>query len=62
MPIENLKKAIDFTSEEKKVISSFDMPADAFIPLLLSLRDGGDLSYSAENIKMIADRLDYRLR
>ena len=42
MPIENLKKTIDFTSAEKKLISSFDIPADAFIPLLLSLRDGGD--------------------
>ncbi|MFH1323064.1 MAG: hypothetical protein ABIH80_04450 [Methanobacteriota archaeon] len=54
MPIENLKKTIDFTRAEKKLISSFDIPADAFIPLLLSLRDGGDLSYSAENIKTIA--------
>jgi predicted metalloprotease len=54
MPIENLKKTIDFTSAEKKLISSFDIPADAFIPFLLSLRDGGDWSYSAENIKTIA--------
>jgi predicted metalloprotease len=54
MPLENLKKTIDFTSAEKKLISSFDIPADAFIPLLLSLRDGGDWSYSAENIKTIA--------
>lgn len=54
MPIEDLKKAIDFTNAEKKLISSFNMPADAFIPLLLSLRDGGDWSYSAENIKTIS--------
>jgi predicted metalloprotease len=54
MPLENLKKTIDFTSAEKKLISSFDIPADAFIPFLLSLRDGGDWSYSAENIKTIA--------
>ena len=54
MPIENLIKAIEFTNAEKKLISSFDMPADAFIPLLLSLRDGGDWSYSAENIKTVA--------
>ncbi len=53
MPIENLKNAIDFTNAEKELISSFDMPADAFIPLLLSLRDGGDWSYSSENIKTI---------
>jgi len=40
MPIEDLIKAIEFTNAEKKLISSFDMPADAFIPLLLSLRNG----------------------
>ena len=63
MDIEHLKKAMDFTSAEKKLISSFDIPADAFIPLLLSLRDGGDWSYSVENIKTIAViRQDYRLR
>jgi len=54
MNIEHLKKAMDFTSAEKKLISSFDIPADAFIPLLLSLRDGGDWSYSVENIMTIA--------
>jgi len=54
MDIEHLKKAMDFTSAEKKLISSFDIPADAFIPLLLSLRDGGDWSYSIEDIKTIA--------
>ena len=42
MNIEYLKKEMDFTNAEKKLISSFDIPADAFIPLLLSLRDGGD--------------------
>lgn len=52
--MENLKKALDFTNAEKKLISSFDLPADAFIPLLLSLRDGGDWSYSAEEIKTVA--------
>jgi len=54
MPIENIKNSIDFTIAEKNLISSFDLPADAFIPLLFSLRDGGDWSYSAENIKTIA--------
>lgn len=53
MDMEHLKKAMDFTSEEKKLISGFGIPADAFIPLLFSLRDGGDWSYSIENIKTI---------
>ncbi len=54
MDIEEIKKIINFTNAEKELISSFDIPADAFIPLLLSLRSGGDWSYSAEDIKTIA--------
>ncbi|KCZ72965.1 putative metalloprotease [Candidatus Methanoperedens nitroreducens] len=54
MDIEKFKNIIEFTNAEKKLISSFDIPADAFTPLLLSLRSGGDWSYSTENIKTIA--------
>ncbi len=54
MDMGHLKKAIDFTNAEKKLISASAITADAFIPLLLSLRDGGDWSYSAEDIKTIA--------
>jgi predicted metalloprotease len=54
MDIENFKKIIDFTKAEKELISGFDIPTDAFLPLLLALRDGGDWSYSAENIKTVA--------
>ncbi len=52
--MENLKKTISFTNAEKKLISSSNLPSDAFLPLLLSLRDGGDWSYSSEAIKTIA--------
>lgn len=54
MDIENFKKIIGFTKAEKELISGFDIPTDAFLPLLLSLRDGGDWSYSAKNIKTVA--------
>ena len=54
MNMQNLKKTIEFTNEERKLISGFNLPADAFLPLLLSLRDGGDWSYSSVNIKTIA--------
>ncbi|GFO96840.1 putative metalloprotease [groundwater metagenome] len=54
MDIEILKKSIDFTNAEKKLISSIGIQADAILPLFLSLRDGGDWSYSTENIKTIA--------
>ncbi len=52
--MQDLKKTIEFTNEERKLISGFNMPADAFLPLLLSLRDGGDWSYSSGTIKTIA--------
>ncbi len=54
MNIENLKEIIHFTNTEKELVSRFKILGDAFLPLLLSLRDGGDWSYSAENIKTIA--------
>jgi len=51
MDVEDLKKAIEFTNSERELISSFNLPADAFLPLLLSLRDGGDWSYSGRKNK-----------
>ncbi len=54
MDIDKVREIIDFTSAERRLISSFNLPADAFTPLLLSLRDGGDWSYSSENIKTMA--------
>ncbi len=54
MDTDSFKKIIIFTNAEKSLISSFNIPPDAFLPLLLSLRDGGDYSYSAEDIKTVA--------
>lgn len=54
MNIQELKEIIHFTNAEKQLISGFDLPPDTFIPLLLSLRTGGDWSYSSQNIKSIA--------
>ncbi len=54
MDIDKVRKIIDFTNAERRLISSFNLPADAFTPLLLSLRDGGDWSYSSEDLKTMA--------
>jgi predicted metalloprotease len=54
MDIDKVREIIDFTNSERKLISSFNLPADAFTPLLLSLRDGGDWSYSSEGMKTMA--------
>lgn len=49
-----IEKIIGFTNAEKEIISRFQLPTDAFTPLLLSLRTGGDWSYSSEDIQTIA--------
>ena len=54
MDLENFKEILAFTNTEKEIISVFDLQPDAFLPLLLSLREGGDYSYSAEDIKTVA--------
>ena len=54
MDIEKLRKIIDFTNAEKKLLAGFNLSAEAFTPLLLSLRYGGDWSYSAGDIKTVA--------
>jgi predicted metalloprotease len=54
MDIDKVRDIIDFTNAERTLISSFNLPADAFTPLLLSLRDGGDWSYSSEDMKTMA--------
>ena len=54
MDIDKVRDIIDFTNAERRLISSFDLPADAFTPLLLSLRDGGDWSYSSEDMNTMA--------
>ena len=54
MDIENFKQILAFTNAEKELISSFNIPADAFLPLLLSLRDGGDYSYLSQDIRTLS--------
>ncbi|MCZ7372764.1 MAG: RimK/LysX family protein [Candidatus Methanoperedens sp.] len=54
MDTQSIKKILTFTAGEKSLITSFNIPPDAFLPLLLSLRDGGDYSYSAEDMKTVA--------
>jgi predicted metalloprotease len=54
MDIDKVREIIDFTNSERRLISSFNLPADAFTPLLLSLRDGGDWSYSSEDMRTMA--------
>jgi predicted metalloprotease len=49
-----IRQMFSFASEEEELLSGFDLPAEAFIPLLLSIRSGGDWSYAAERIRSVS--------
>jgi len=43
-----------FARAEGELISGFDLSPEAFIPLILSLRSGGDWSYAAGEIRSVS--------
>lgn len=49
-----MKRILAFARAEERLIGRFDLPAEAFIPLLLSLRSGGDWSYATESIRTLS--------
>jgi predicted metalloprotease len=49
-----IRQMFSFAREEVDLLSGFDLPAEAFIPLLLSIRSGGDWSYAAEGIRSVS--------
>ncbi len=49
-----IHQAISFSQAEKAMIERFALPPEAFVPLLLSLRTGGDWSYASETVRAIA--------
>jgi predicted metalloprotease len=49
-----IRQMFSFAREEEEMLSGFDLPAEAFIPLLLSIRSGGDWSYAAEGIQSVS--------
>jgi predicted metalloprotease len=50
----NIRQMFSFAREEKELLSGFDLPADTFIPLLLSIRSGGGWSYAAEGVRSVS--------
>ncbi|MDI6718094.1 MAG: hypothetical protein QMD46_00570 [Methanomicrobiales archaeon] len=54
MEPETLLGILAFLGAEERLIRRFDLPAEAFIPLLLSLRSGGDWSYAAGSIRTLS--------
>jgi predicted metalloprotease len=49
-----IRQMFFFARNEEELLSGFDLPPEAFIPLLLSIRSGGDWSYLAEGIRSVS--------
>ncbi|MCK9152391.1 RimK/LysX family protein [Methanobacterium alcaliphilum] len=54
MEYEELKKLLKFSLKEKEVIKNLQIPDDAFLPLIFSIRFGGDWSLSKNSRKTMA--------
>lgn len=51
---EKLKKQLSFNLAEKKVINDLNIQPDAFIPVLFSLKFGGDWSFKTQELESMA--------
>ncbi|MDR1721583.1 MAG: RimK/LysX family protein [Methanobrevibacter sp.] len=59
MEEEKIKKLLNFTFKEKSIINSLNLPEEVFLPLLFSVRYGGDWSVSknSKNLMSVKDKL-----
>jgi predicted metalloprotease len=49
-----LKKKISFNLQEQKIIEKLQIPPESFIPLLFSLKYGGDWSFKTDSLEALA--------
>jgi len=49
-----LKKLLKFSLKEKEVIKKLEIPEDAFMPLIFSIRFGGDWSLNKNSKKVMS--------
>jgi predicted metalloprotease len=54
MKVNDLKAILKFSSREEAIFGKFDLPRDAFYPMILSLKVGGAWSYSTDDLKSIS--------
>lgn len=54
METDEIREEIAFAAAEAALAARFDIPTDALLPLLFSLRYGGDWSYAAEGVTPIS--------
>jgi predicted metalloprotease len=49
-----LKKQLSFNLQEQKIIEKLQIPPESFIPLLFSLKYGGDWSFKTDSLEVLA--------
>lgn len=54
MKVNDLKAILKFSVKEEAIFGRFDLPKDAFYPMVLSLKIGGAWSYSTDDLKSIS--------
>jgi len=54
MKVSDLRSMLVMSAREEAIFREFDLPRDAFYPMLLSLKIGGAWSYSSEHLKSIS--------
>jgi len=54
MDTEEIRATFRFLAQEKKLVSSFGIQDELFLPFLLSLKSGGSWSYASEEAKSVA--------
>lgn len=54
MESSELKKLLKFSLKEKEVIKKLELPEDAFLPLIFSIRFGGDWSLNKNSKKVMS--------
>ena len=54
MKVNDLKAILKFSAKEEAMFGRFDLPKDAFFPMILSLKVGGAWSYSTDDLKSIS--------
>ncbi|MCL2156543.1 MAG: RimK/LysX family protein [Methanobrevibacter sp.] len=54
MEKEAIKKILKFTLKEKEIIKALDLPEEVFLPLIFSVRFGGDWSVNKNSKKLMS--------
>lgn len=52
--LKKFKKQLEFSLQEEKIIKNLGIKSEAFLPLLFSIKYGGDWSFKTDSVKVLA--------